>query len=611
MRSLELPVRGVSRLRPTAPNYRNRRSFRHTGWFVLNSFRNSFRLLLLAATLVTAALLASCASGQGIPPAGGPADTTAPAITATDPVDGTVNFSGDRVLVEFDEYVNEEGVARSVIITPIPVRQPEFNWGGGFFSSRPVLEIEFREPLLPNRTYAVTFGGDIADVTGNRMGRPLTLRFATGPKMDSGTIRGSVIGVGERRAFVIAYLMTGDPARFSDTLRPDLTRPDFIAPTDDAGAFSLEGLPPGRYRLFTVTDEFGDQLYTPGTDAIGVAVEDITVDSAYRPVGGVALRLAPAPADIAPPTLYSATSINGSRTELRFSEPIDTATIGPGNFTIEAAGTAVTIQEAWRSTTNRLAVTLSHSPLPAGAEAVARAVRLRDTIGLILPDTSGIARFTVTDQIDTLPPLLLAMRGDSILPYRFPDSIRIAFDEGVQTANEATAVALRDSTGRTARFRLRRVSPAEFVAYPLDTLFNVEHGFIDVALGSFSDRSGNRRDSTVRTPVDVAPPRQYGTLQGTVTDTAAPTAPHVIEAISIETGRIYRRTIRTGSWEFQSLPEGEYSVRAFRDTDGDGAYDFGTLTPYLPAEPFTEWAGEIRIRPRWTVKDVNLLFGHR
>jgi len=559
-------------------------------------------LLFYAAALTVVVVLCSCASGQGTPPPGGPPDTTAPRIIGTEPVDGTVNFSGRTVAVQFDEYVEESRVPSSVIITPIPAHPPEFDWSGS------TLEIEFHDQPIADRTYAITFGADIVDLSGNRMGQAVTLRFATGPKLDSGTIRGRMVGVDKRRAFVFAYRIPPDGTTFSDTLHPDSTRPDFIAPTSDNGMFSLEGLPPGRYRIFAVADEYGDQLYTPGTDAFGMATFDPVVDSSYTPVTGLTIRLAPAPTDIVPPALYSAVSINRSRTELRFSEPIDSTTLRPENFSIGTATDSATIEAVWPSTGNALAVTVAHSPLPPDSEAVARTRNLLDSTGLRIPDSSATARFTVSADADTLPPALLPIAVDTTKAYRFPDSIRIAFDEAVRVADANGAVVLRDTSGKVARFVLRRISPAEFHAFPLDTLFNTARGVVEVSLGRFTDYSGNRKDSLARIPVALAPSLGFGTVQGTLADSAAPDVPHVIVARAKSTGKEYRlRGVRAGTWEFTSIPEGEYGITAFRDDNDNGVYDYGSVRPHRPGEVFTEWQGTVNVRPRWTVNKVDLV----
>ena len=541
---------------------------------------------------------------MGTPPPGGPPDTTAPAIILTSPGNGITNFSGNSIRVRFDEYVNEGSVPQALVITPIPAKQPEFNWSGR------TLDIEFQEPLLENRTYAITFGAGITDLSNNRLGRPFTLRFATGPQIDSGRIQGEVLGRTTGRAFIFAYLIPGDSTGFAAAFRPDSIRPDFIAPVADDGSFSLEGLPNGRFRLFAVVDDFGDQLFTPGQDAYGLSTGDVSVTSATAPVTGVGLRLRSAPDDLTAPSIYGASSLGSTRTEVRFSEPIDSAMLRRENFSITSNGAAVTINDIWRTAANRLSVQLTHSPLPTGAEATIRTTGLRDTAGNALPDTAASIGFTASAVRDSSPPSFLPPGIDSLShPYVFPDSIPVVFDEPVSAQSLEGALIFRDTAGPRARFDLRRVSPSEFVARPLDTLFRTARAIIEIDLRRFTDEAGNRRDSTVTLVVAVAPPRQSGSLEGTLADSAAPTAPHVIIARAAATGQIYTlRGVRSGPWSLPTIPEGEYEVSAFRDSDNDGLYDFGSILPYRPAEAYIIWRGPVRVRPRWTTNKVDLVF---
>lgn len=562
------------------------------------------RLPLSAALLVSALLAAlgvsSCASGIGTPPPGGPPDTTAPQVVATMPVDGTLNFRGDEVSVEFSEYMQEGSMSSLVVITPIPSRTPEFDWSGR------ELTIAFQEPLLANRTYAITLAAGLTDLgsPGNRLGQPYTLRFSTGSTIDSGVVRGRVLGVERRRAFVFAYAIApGAP----DTLRPDSVRPEFIAPVADDGTFALEALPPGRLRLLAVTDEYGDQLFTPGIDALGIASADVTVDSAYTPVGGAIIRLAPAPADLTTPALYSARSLSVTSTELRFNEPIDTASIEPGRIVIESGGVAATIREVWRSSTNWLALVVAHEPL-SGNQGSVRVTALRDTAGNVIVDTMGTATFALTGPLDTLGPSVALLSVDSVRAYSFPDSIAIGFDEAVRTGNLAGAVVLRDTLGRTLRFGLRRISAAGFLAYPIDTLAGASRGTLELDLGRFSDLDGNRRDSVARIRVAVGPVRQSGTISGTLVDTASPGAQHVVVAQLVGSTRTFRRTLRSGAWELAEVPEGEYRISAFRDDNGNGRYDYGGMNPFRAPEMLVEWEGTIRVRPRWATAKVDLRF---
>lgn len=549
-------------------------------------------------------LFMACASGENIPPPGGPPDETPPVIEGTEPVDGTINFSGKSVRIRFNEAINESGASQQIVITPIPERTPEFDWG------RKDVEITFRDPLVENRTYAITVGAGIQDASGNRLGTPVTLRFATGPVIDSGRIAGQVTGAGSRNTFIFAYILPADGTEnFGDTLQPADTPPDFIAPVGDNGQYSMEGLPPGTYRLFAVADEFNDRQYSPGTDAYGVASRDVSIASDYTPVYGIKIRMLPGPLDLDAPQLFSASAVNSSRTELRFSEPIDTGTLSLTNFALSAGGNTATLEQVWRSPENPLTVLLSHSPLSPETEAIIQVSNLKDTIGLTIPDSARTDTFRTTARRDTLAPQLRTGK-ELDKGYRLSDTLAFWFDEAVQINEASAAITLTDTaSGASTQFRIIRRSPAAFVALPIDTTFDGLTTILSINLAGFPDLNGNRTDTVWQRPLQIKPIPQRGTLQGTLKDSLAPDVPHVILLESAEDRWSFAVRLKgTGAWELKDIPSGNYNLSAFRDVNNDGEYDYGSLSPYRPGEVFVIRQGGIRVRPRWTTTEVDIDF---
>jgi uncharacterized protein (DUF2141 family) len=85
------------------------------------------------------------------------------------------------------------------------------------------------------------------------------------------------------------------------------------------------------------------------------------------------------------------------------------------------------------------------------------------------------------------------------------------------------------------------------------------------------------------------------------------------------TGRIYlmaegvdgsrKQKIRLeapGSFKFERLPEGRYTLSAFRDGDNSGSFSTGRPFPFVPSERFLIGSDTLKVRARWAVEGVTI-----
>ena len=104
--------------------------------------------------LLVGLLLVSCANrGQG--PQGGPRDTIPPVVVKENPLNGTLNFLGKEVIVQFDEYIQLDDVQKNVLISPPQQVPPEVKAIGK------KLSVVFMEDLIDSTTYTIDFGAAI------------------------------------------------------------------------------------------------------------------------------------------------------------------------------------------------------------------------------------------------------------------------------------------------------------------------------------------------------------------------------------------------------------------------------------------------------------------
>src|SRR5690606_24786064 len=186
------------------------------------------------------------------------------------PAPDAVNVRPDAPLVfQFSEWIDRNAVRGAVMVSPPFPGRLRVAADGDRLEVRPPAGRGFR----PGTTYDVTVLGALRDLRGNAMGRAFTLRFATGPRLDSARLDGALVAA-ERRGTVVAALYAAGGTRAAappEALAPRDTgyRPGAapepwrelplrLAAADSAGAFRLEGAAPGDYALFAFDDVNGN-----------------------------------------------------------------------------------------------------------------------------------------------------------------------------------------------------------------------------------------------------------------------------------------------------------------------------------------------------------------
>ncbi|HEY0979197.1 MAG TPA: Ig-like domain-containing protein [Flavobacteriales bacterium] len=208
--------------------------------------RSIGRLMLLAAVLAT-----GCA--QVREPQGGAKDEVGPALKGTLPPNGTVRFTGSRILLRFDERVKLDRVQERLLISPPLARSPEVRMGRG-----DEVAIEWKGSLDPNTTYVFNIGDAVVDITENNPAAGLAYVLSTGDHIDSASVHGTLTdaftGAAVPRALVLAYAV-------GDTVKPLVHRPSFFTRTDAEGRFRIAYMRPGAYHLAALNDRNANYRY--------------------------------------------------------------------------------------------------------------------------------------------------------------------------------------------------------------------------------------------------------------------------------------------------------------------------------------------------------------
>ncbi len=535
------------------------------------------------------------------PPEGGPVDFSPPEITSVSPASNTVRFSGNRFSLEFNKYVDHRSVEESIFISPY-VGDLEFDWSG-----RDV-EATFPSPLRKNTTYVITIGTDVVDINNhNRMASAYTLAFSTGDQIDGGEIGGRVFDEKPEGVMIFAYRLNDiNP----DTLNPMTLKPDYITQTGKEGTYSLSHLATGIYRLLAVRDEYRNLLYDPEADAVGLPPGDVLLTTTDTLRAGINFQLQVE--DTTAPRLLSARSLNARHVVLKFSESLDTSSVLFRNFSITDTlrGSSVLIDNAFADLTLPSSVTLLTEKQKDSAAYLLSVDGVKDLAGHTINTKANSFMFLGTAAADTLPPrLIFTPITDSNYIARQDEHIRFDFDDALQQSSARSAFRMFGKDSIAVPLVMTWNTPASFNLVPEKLLLPNERYTIMLRYDSLRSWIGNHWiDSVQRFTFNTIDPEQLSSIEGTVSDadTLLPNR-YVVEAMNITNTKQKPVSVhieRGKPFMLPQLLEGQYSLMAFQDVNGNSAYDAGKPFPFVPAERFAVYPDTIKVRARWPIDGV-------
>ena len=226
-----------------------------------------FHILLSFLVLV---ILAQCAKIGS--PSGGPKDIAPPVLLKSQPLNRSTLFTGTKIELTFDEYINSQGMSQELVISPPMEETPEIRMRGK------TLVIDFMEDLRENTTYTLSFGETIKDLNEGNILRNFEFVFSTGEKLDSLGVLGMAV-----QAFDLDFPETEDPffvmlyENQSDSA-PLLEIPDYVGKITPQGAFLINNVRPGTYRLFALQDLNRSYKYDVPEEMIGFIDTTLLLD---------------------------------------------------------------------------------------------------------------------------------------------------------------------------------------------------------------------------------------------------------------------------------------------------------------------------------------------
>lgn len=185
-------------------------------------------------------------------PVGGPKDTLPPVLLNATPPNFSTGFTGNRITLSFDEYIQLDNPFQNVLVSPLPKKAPFVDY------RLRTVTVRIYDTLQPNKTYSIQFGKSIRDLNEGNPFEDFDYVFSTGPYIDSLSISGNVrlaeTGKVDSTLTVMLYSDLSDSAVFKH-------KPEYIARLNKEGDFRFRYITPGVYQIFALKDQGGQYVY--------------------------------------------------------------------------------------------------------------------------------------------------------------------------------------------------------------------------------------------------------------------------------------------------------------------------------------------------------------
>lgn len=227
-------------------------------------------------------LMAACASIGN--PDGGAYDETPPKVVSCSPADHSTQSNKKKISILFDEFIKMENANEKVVVSPPQIEPANIRAVGK------KIKIDLYDTLQANTTYTIDFSDAIMDNNeGNPMGQ-YTYSFSTGNEIDTMEVSGTILNAENLEPIkgILVGLYPADTA-FNDTI---LRTTPFkrVSRTNGSGRFTIKGVKSGKYHVLALDDKDGDLLFSQKSEMVAFdrkiietySKPDLRMDTVWR-----------------------------------------------------------------------------------------------------------------------------------------------------------------------------------------------------------------------------------------------------------------------------------------------------------------------------------------
>jgi hypothetical protein len=578
-----------------------------------------FKIILLY--IVALFIVYACANrAQG--PTGGPKDETPPKVLKSFPKDGALYYNKKQIEIDFDEIIAIEKSSENVIISPPQVKPPDVKSFGR------KLSVDFNENLLDSTTYTINFGNAIVDLNEKNILKNYRFSFSTGGEIDTLKISGTVINAEDLNP--LAGIYVGIYKDKSDTVfskKPFLR----IAKTDEKGYFTIDNVKNGTYKIFALGDANRDYFFQPGEGLAfyepivspftrieqmqdTVWKDSITVDSVRTYMGtrflpdDVTLRYFKEnkkrqyflKAERKEPfaiNLY----FNTTATELPTLKPLNFDWNGKymlqKNSTLDSLTYWITDSLVWNTDTLKMTMTYMKS------DSLLNLQSTTDTLNLAMRKTRINTKAKPSKNSKTII---------KVEPLKYTNNIQSTFEvfnpvllqfETPLADIDISKIKLRlkiDTVFKTIPFKWRQIDSTK-MNFAIDYKWIAENSY-ELQIDSAAFRSiYNKTSNKLNEKFKIRSLDEYSSVKMFLSEFTPKAVLQVLDAKDV---LLASKPASTKGTVFEYLKPGDYFVRMFIDTNGNGKWDTGDLVAKRQPEEVFYYPKKLTLKANWEFEET-------
>tara|TARA_Y100000590_G_scaffold128088_1_gene146450 strand:- start:746 stop:2428 length:1683 start_codon:yes stop_codon:yes gene_type:complete len=544
---------------------------------------------ILFITLFWVILIYCCASIQA--PSGGPKDETPPELIQTIPENKTIFFKEDRVELVFSEYLDEKSVYNSITIMPKLKKSPDFIYKGNR------LFIDFHDSLIYGQTYIISIDRSLKDEHGVNLKKGLQIAYATGGKINEGSISGT-----------IKYSKPASAQLWKIKSKEDLVlfykrEPDYIVDASDNGNYHFQFLSSGQYKIVGVDQSITGISIDPKRTITGLPWEMIIKLDNDEIVSGVDMII---PDKLAINKINRAEWTTGEWFKLFFSEDVSNIVtlLSIQAFSNDSILKVIDIfmddedekvihLVLDKSINSPSLITFFLKDVYDDDDKLFDSSRVTVKMDTVRDTTNAKIKFPEESYIH-------AIENEKIVP------VKIRFSTFMKKyIVENSVLLMQDSI--LIPFKYDWISPLTLMITPFRNWISKTNYQLEIHADKLYPIYGESLvDSVTTISFQTSSYIKFGRLLGEL-ESSIPRK-IIAQVKDFEKGINNSHAIVNfdGTFLMNRLREGNYSLLFFEDSDGNNHYSYGTINPYKPAEWFFIFPDTVKIRGNWDMELNNI-----